>query len=450
MDASRRQFLIHSGGSVATAFIGLRLATAGAAMPKLDFGALLPDPNGVLDLPAGFSYRVISRAGDAMSDGLLVPGMADGMAAFKGQDGNVVLVRNHELDAKRGRKYGTAFGEGNARLGSKLPLTALYDAGGDAPSFGGTTTVVYNPVEQRVEQQYLSLAGTERNCAGGPTPWGSWLSCEENTDRAGGDNGQDHGYVFEVPSAHQGPVDPIPLKAMGRFNHEAAAVDPRSGIVYLTEDKADGLFYRFVPKRPGRLAEGGTLQALMLRDSKSGDTRNWDGKAAGLKPGEQWPVRWLTLGDVESPDDDLRNRGQAAGAAIFARGEGLWWGRGEAYFTCTVGGAKQVGQVFRYRPTRNGDGTLELFIESDDKDAFANADNLTVAPWGDLLVCEDTSRSCRLVGVRPDGTLYRFAAHPYTDSELAGVCFAPDGQTLFLNVQKPGLTLAINGPFPRA
>ncbi len=453
MEISRRRFLVDSAGSIAAAFIGLRAASAAAATPTVvgtDFGALIPDPEGVLDLPAGFSHRVISRAGSEMSDGLLLPGCADGMAAFTAADGRVRLVRNHELDARQGAKRGTAFGEHNTRLGKQLSVGALYDAGGDAPSFGGTTTLVYNPANGRVEQEYLSLAGTERNCSGGPTPWGSWLSCEEATDRAGGDHARDHGYVFEVPAAHKGPVAPVPLKGMGRFNHESAAVDPASGIVYLTEDRADGLFYRFLPRTPGRLAEGGRLEALALRDANRADTRNWSDQVATLKAGAQLPVRWIGLDRVDSPDDDLRQRGHAAGAALFGRGEGLWWGRDEAYFTCTAGGAKQAGQVFRYRPARDGGGRLELFVESTDEDIFANADNLTVAPWGDLLVCEDTSRSCRLIGARPDGSLYRFAAHPYSDSELAGACFAADGRTLFLNIQRAGLTLAISGPFPAA
>lgn len=452
MHISRRHFLVASGGSVAAAFIGLRAVSAQGektAPPDSDFGALISDPNGVLDLPAGFSYQVISRAGSRMGDGLLLPGAADGMAAFAAGRDKVRLVRNHELDAKRARQQGGAFGEDNGLIG-KLPKSAFYDAGGSEPSQGGTTTLVYNLRERRVEQEYLSLIGTERNCAGGATPWGSWLSCEEDTGKAGGRHGQDHGYVFEVPAAHAGLVPPIPLKAMGRFNHEAAAVDPRSGIVYLSEDRPDGLLYRFVPKKSGRLAEGGRLEALVLSDRMAADTRNWNSKAGALMPGVKLPVRWIAIDNVEAPDDDLRQRGHAAGAALFGRGEGLWWGQGELYFTCTVGGAAQAGQVFRYRPARQGGGTLELFVESSDKDVFANADNLTVAPWGDLLVCEDTSRSCRLVGIRPDGSLYRFAANPYNGSELAGVCFSPDGRTLFLNVQTSGLTLAITGPFPMA
>lgn len=451
MQLSRRRVLMAAAGAVGSAFLGLRLHAAQAAGLPLPngVGPLLPDPEGVLDLPAGYRYRVISRTGNRMADGFLVPGMPDGMAAFAAKDGRLRLVRNHELDGDRARRSGSPFGENNALL-ERLPAGTLYDAGGDRPSLGGTTTLVYNPASGVVEREHLSLVGTERNCAGGPTPWGSWLSCEESTAKAGGVRGQDHGYVFEVPAALDTLAAAIPLKAMGRFNHEAAAVDPRSGIVYLSEDRPDGLLYRFVPRTPGRLAEGGQLEALVLGDSRSADTRNWGAKAGTVKPGETLAVRWLALSEVEAPDDDLRQRGHAAGAALFARGEGLWWGQGELYFSCTTGGTQQAGQVFRYRPSRRSGGTLELFVESGDKAIFANADNLTVTPWGDLLVCEDTTRGCALVGIRPDGSLYRLAANPYNGSELAGVCLSPDGRTVFLNIQRSGLTLAITGPFPLA
>lgn len=452
MQLDRRRVLIAAAGAVGSAFLGLRLNTTAADPLPLPngVGPLLPDPEGVLDLPAGYRYRVISRSGERMTDGFLVPGMPDGMAAFPAPDGRLRLVRNHELDGGRARRTGGPFGENNHLLDNSLPAGALYDAGGRRPSLGGTTTLVYNPASGLVEREHLSLVGTERNCAGGATPWGSWLSCEESTANAGGTHGQDHGYVFEVPAALDTLAAALPLKAMGRFNHEAAAVDPRSGIVYLTEDRPDGLLYRFVPRTPGRLIEGGRLEALALGDLQRADTRNWGHQAGTVKPGETLAVRWIALSDVEAPDDDLRRRGHAAGAALFARGEGLWWGQGELYFTCTTGGAQQAGQVFRHRPSRRGGGTLELFVESSDQAVFANADNLTVTPWGDLLVCEDSPRSCALVGIRPDGSLYRLASNPHSRSELAGVCLSPDGRTVFLNIQHRGLTLAITGPFPAA
>lgn len=457
MAISRRQFLVASGGAVAAAFLGWqRLQAAGPANDlAAGFGPLQPDPGGILDLPHGFSCRVIARAGDEMADGLLVPGMADGMAAFADRDGRVRLVCNHELNPERVPLRGGPFGRDHTRLAG-VDRALLYDAGGSEPSCGGTTTLIYDPARGQVERQWLSLAGTDTNCAGGLTPWNSWLSCEESVSRPGPIHAREHGYVFEVPAAADRLVPAVPLKALGRFNHEAAAVDPRSGVVYLSEDRADGLLYRLVPNTPGRLIAGGRLQALALQDWTAADTRNWVSNPQKLEARKAFTARWVDLADVESPDDSLRLRGHRDGAARFARGEGLWWGDGALYLACTSGGALQAGQVFRYTPSpfeggsreAEAPGRLELWVESRDPDTLANCDNLTVAPWGDLLLCEDTQRHCGIVGVTPDGALYAFANNPYNDSELAGACFAPDGRTLFVNQQTAGLTLAITGPFP--
>ena len=462
MDLKRRSVLMAGGGAVAGAFLGLQrlwaaeLPGSTAAMAT-GFGDLRTDPGGILDLPPGFSYRVIARAGSEMSDGLLVPGMADGMAAFANPGGGVRLVCNHELDPDRARLGGGPFGARHARFGAHHRQRA-YDPGGDEPSCGGTTTLIYDPQTGRVARQWLSLTGTERNCAGGPTPWGAWLSCEESLSGIDNLHAREHGYVFEVPASADGLVPALALKSMGRFNHEAAAVDPRTGVVYLSEDRPDSLLYRYLPDQPGRLAAGGRLQALALRDWNAADTRNGTPDAPRMEPGKTFTTRWIDLDDVASADDSLRQRGHASGAALFARGEGLWWGNGTLYFACTSGGARQAGQVFRYVPGADEGGAdeaaapggLDLFVESRDPQQLAHCDNLTVTPWGDLLLCEDTDRHCGLVGVRPDGRLYRFADNPYNASELAGACFAPDGRTLFVNQQASGLTLAIRGPFPPA
>jgi secreted PhoX family phosphatase len=313
----------------------------------------------------------------------------------------------------------------------------LYDP---APGLGGTTTLIYNTRTKHLEQHYLSLAGTIRNCAGGPTPWNSWISCEETTER-------NHGYCFEVP-AGKGLAAPVPLKAMGRFNHEAIAVGP-DGVVYETEDRGDGLIYRFIPNRPQNLQAGGRLQALRIRDRKGVNTNNRSGFETPLNV--KLAVEWVDLEDVESPDDNLRKQGLSLGAATFDRGEGMWTGRDGIYFACTTGGRSSAGQIWRYSPGRNeNEASLELFIEPNDKSLLENADNITVAPWGDLFICEDGPGENRVIGVSPRGETYVFARNAMNDSELTGATFSPDATTLFVNIQNPGLTLAITGPWPRA
>ena len=230
---SRRDFLRH-GALTTAAFLGLqRLGTSAAQGAAPGFGPLQPDPHGVLALPRGFSYRIISSAGQRMDDGLNVPEMADGMAAFPGDNGETLLVRNHENEQRAARPAEGAFGEANELFG-KIDPRALYDGGaGDAgPVLGGTTTLAYDTAARRTLRQHLSLAGTERNCAGGPTPWGSWITCEETAERADGAVfARNHGYCFEVPARGKGLAEPAPLEAMGRFMHEAVAVDPASGTV---------------------------------------------------------------------------------------------------------------------------------------------------------------------------------------------------------------------------
>jgi secreted PhoX family phosphatase len=419
------------------------------------YGPLKADPAGYFDLPEGFSYRVLAKAGEVMDDGFIAPDNFDGMGCFALADGKLALVRNHELSLGSEAKgpAGT-----DVVLEARLAAATPFDRGqGGRVLPGGTTTLVLDPKGEKVLRQHLSLAGTSTNCAGGVTPWGSWLTCEE-TVVAAPRTGTSHGWVFEVPAAATGLVAPVPLKAMGRFRHEAAAVDPRTGIIYQTEDQDDGLFYRFIPKVPGKLAEGGRLQALAFVDGHR-DSRNWNG--ADFAPRTARAVRWIDLADVENPKGDLRLRGHAAGGVRFARGEGIHLGRRprggvEFFFTCTSGGPGRYGQIMRYVPSpvegRPGEakrpGRLELFHESTDPQLMDYADNLTVAPWGHLIVCEDRtgSKINHLRGVTPDGRTYTLA-RLNADTELAGACFSPDGKTLFVNAYAPGRTLAITGPW---
>ncbi|MEN1679905.1 MAG: alkaline phosphatase PhoX [Planctomycetota bacterium] len=458
MNNNRRDFLRQSA-AFATGFAGLRLASlpararASDSRPAAGFGPLIDDPEGLLDLPDGFSYQVIGRTGEEMADGLLLPGLPDGMAAFAGPGGTTLIMRNHELAPNQL----TAFGEKHERL-DRAPADRLYDAGAEVspgvcyPGAGGVSTVVYDTRSKRVVRQFMALAGTTRNCAGGPTPWGSWITCEESIDSPTYIDGkgykcaQSHGYAFDVPAGAEPKLHrAAPLTAMGRFRREAVAIDPASSVVFQTEDMDDGAFYRFVPNQPGKLTEGGKLQALAIDGRPSLDTRNWD--EVTCTPGETMRVRWIDLDDPESPGDDLRYRAFDAGAARFARGEGIWWTGDDAVFACTSGGVAKIGQLWRYTPGGDDEGTLELFIEPNDTNLIHNADNLTAAPWGDLVVCEDRQGDVvRLVGVTPEGTCYTLANNQ-AGTEFAGVCFSPDGSTLFVNLQHEGLTIAVTGPW---
>ncbi|MEM6854844.1 MAG: alkaline phosphatase PhoX [Planctomycetota bacterium] len=485
---SRRRFM-QSAAAVSAGFMGLsRMTSAHAAEASAStagdgfgFGPLVADPQGVIDLPEGFSYRVIARIGQEMDDGLVVPGKADGSAAFAvpgGKPEETILIVNHEVDPRRYRMG--PFGWSLEKLGT-IDKQKIYDFGkGRQPGLGGTTTHVYNTKTGDVSVRYMSLLGTERNCAGGPTPWGSWISCEETVTRAGGAIEKDHGYNFEVPAKVEvGTVDPVPLIDMGRMNHEAVAVDPATGIVYQTEDRQDGAIYRFIPNVRGQLHKGGKLQALMVRDQPSLDTRNWlkeiskeeaeayraMGTHAVIDAKEFSPtqtpahvpmdVTWIDVEDVTSPGDDLRHQVFANGGAKFARGEGMWWGRQSVFFACTTGGINRKGQLWRYVPSRiegqpdedRFPGRLELFLEPNNHDLVENCDNVTISPWGDLVLCEDAKTKNDLVGVTPKGEVYKLARNVLSHSEFAGSCFSPDGTTLFTNIQQDGITLAITGPW---
>jgi len=457
---SRRDFL-RNASIVTAGFAGLKhitgCATTGEEAAELP---LKSDPKKIFDLPEGFTYQAFSRQGDRMDDGLFVPGKHDGMAAFAGPDGTTILVRNHELEP--GDKEVGPFGKKNELL-EYADQRRFYDYGrAEKPCLGGTSTLIYNTQEQRLERHFLSLAGTSRNCAGGATPWGSWITCEETVDDPDGQLEKEHGYNFEVPAKATEMIEAAPLIEMGRFRHEAIAVDPKSGVVYETEDRPNGLFFRYLPNEKGRMIAGGRLQALRIKGEKATDTRNWYGTRR-IQVGQSLDVEWVDVSDFDPREDELRVYGYFVhGCARFARGEGAWYGREAIYFACTTGGEARKGQIWRYFPSKhegtndenNAPGRLELFVEPNDNTIVENADNLTFAPWGDLFVCEDqegkTSPGQYLLGVTPSGHVYKFGKNALNDAELAGVCFSPDGSTLFLNIYTPGITLAITGPWEKA
>ncbi len=436
---NRRRFLAGTGtiGAAAAlhALMGNTTALAGGPGVGNNRGVRAPDnggygplrpapPHGELLLPEGFSYVAFGQTGSPLSDGGTTPGRHDGMAAFAAADGALRLVRNHE------RSGGPAFANPHY----------------DPAAAGGTTTVVFDREAMRPVRSFSSLAGTIRNCAGGPTPWGTWLSCEETF--TGLDSDRPHGYVFEVPADADGPVDPVPYRAMGRFTHEAVAVDPDTGIIYQTEDRGSSGLYRFIPDVPGKPGAGGRLQMLAVAGRPGHDTRQ------GQRAGTPLPVEWV---DIPDPDPDsgdslaVFRQGRQRGGAVFARLEGAWYGDGSIFVNATSGGDAGLGQVWRYRPTGEAGGQLILVYESTDPDLLQSPDNLCVSPTsGGLVLCEDGSGPDMLRGLTPRGEIFDLAAlNSGNTSELAGATFSPDGQVLFFNVQTPGVTYAVTGPWSR-
>ncbi len=453
-----------SGGlALASTAFGHRLAAAGemrdiSLLRAEGFGALTPTASQntgevLISLPEGFKYNVLGRVREIMSDGRPTPAAHDGQWTFRvGRE--MRMVRNHEVANGSNPRE-------NAGIGGRNHY--------DESAGGGTTTLVIDPKTNTVVRDFVSLSGTLINCAGGPTPWGSWITCEETTlgqtvrvrasdgRRTGGFN-KPHGYCFEVPAAANAEITPVPLKAMGRFVHEAVSVDRKTGIVYETEDFNPSGFYRFIPKKNKRLAEGGVLQMLAVRDKPQFDTRT------GLTTGQTFPAEWVTIEnpDPESADLDpiaVFKQGQATGGAAFSRLEGCDIDRnGRVYFTSTSGGDKKAGQIWRYEPTGRDKGTLTLLFESTDSSLLHMPDNICLMPKSGLLfICEDSDyvgqQSLNHVRIlTPNGRLADFAQNVSKDfprSEFAGSVFSPDGKTLFVNLQAAGVTLAIWGDWSK-
>jgi secreted PhoX family phosphatase len=448
-----------------------------------------------LHLPEGFKYRSFhdTEFPVTLGDGTSLPGRHDGMGAFRGPNGNILLVRNHEITNQAAV---TAFGPGTP-----------YDGHAGA----GCTTIEVDKYGEVVDS-WTSLNGTMFNCSGGVMPWGSWITCEETINgpdvgpdfqgRTNTDLEQKHGYIFEVPAKPDGQSNRQPITRAGRFAHEAVSFDPRAGILYLTEDNFEfpSGFYRYIPKRhpmkTGYLDNEGRLQMLAVKGHPNAHLEARQPRRATYR------VEWV---DIDDPDPTMPagttndqalvkvgDQGRAQGAALFSRLEGQVYEDGVVYFTSTQGGAdaeqdwgapddelppnddnlsgfgKGNGQVWAYHTRWQ---TLQVIFQAPVDDAEANLrfdfpDNITTSKDGTLVVCEDSTIDNYIRGLSRHGHLWDIALNRLTSQiavvpgtqdplprfgdEFAGSTFSPDGHTLFVNIQASrGMTFAIWGPWKR-
>jgi uncharacterized protein len=462
VELTRRKFVAGSaavGGGLALGGPMSALARSTArgrrARRVVGYGPLQPTPEEdsgqiFLDLPRGFRYRIISREGRTMDDGHPTPGIFDGTGCYPGPRGTCVLIRNHENRSRANE------------IRVEVPAGMRYD--NDPNVRGGNTKLVVDR-SRRVVEEFGVLGGTHTNCAGGVTPWDTWITCEEifNYGSVEGNTvpgtGVPHGFAFEVPADTDGPVDAVPIRQAGRFSHEAVAW--LDGVLYETEDRDDAAFYRFIPRRRprefGDLASfGGTLEALRVRGRP-----NFDADSAN--PGDSFDVEWVRIDEpnpsVETGGQSTRSQAQAKGAAIFTRTEGIWSGRDELYFDCTTGGNAGAGQLWKYTPRGRDRGELELIFESPSAAVLDAPDNLVIVPHnGDVWLQEDGGGEQFVRGVTRRGEIYNFARTALNNTEFCGGDFSPDGRTFFVSQQGDrvaggapdnlaALTYAIWGPF---
>jgi uncharacterized protein len=466
VDVTRRRFVQGSaavGGGLAIggplSALAARTAEGKGRPHTVGYGELQPTPEeetGIeyLALPPGFRYRIISRSGDPMTDGKATPGIFDGTAAYPGPNGTTILIRNHENRSRPGE------------IIVDVPAGKRYDH--DINVRGGNTKLVVGS-NRKVIESFAVLGGTHTNCAGGLTPWNTWITCEEIFNYGSTENnvtpgtGVPHGYAFEVPADARKPVEPVPIGDAGRFAHEAVAW--LNGVLYETEDRGDAALYRFVPDRRPRehgdlAAFGGTLQALVVKGRA-----NFDANTAN--PGESYAIEWVTIEEPDPLTDTVRVEAQSKGAAIFDRTEGIWATDKRVYFDCTTGGEAQLGQVWELTPAGQNGGSLKLIYESTTVDDLANPDNLVIVPQtGHVFVQEDSDGEQFVRGVTKQGEIYDFAQTLVNETEFCGGTFSPRNGTFFVNQQgdrlaegetptsqpdsTKALTYAIWGPFDRA
>ncbi len=422
------------------------------------YGPLVADPAGRLALPRGFRYSIVTHAGvTRLESGEFTPRNHDGTGTFRSRRGGTVLVNNHEI---------------REPFGTTLPVPHLDGLTYDPGAAGGCTVVEVDRDGGRVNE-YVGLAGTSTNCAGGVTPWGTWLTCEETEQLAVAPFQTDHGYVFEVdPSDSRANRDPQPIRALGRYAHEAVAVDPRRGDIYLTEDASTptGLLYRWAPPRGYRPGKGalrrlgptdGVLAAMKAFDRAG---RHVADLSLATAPGTVYRIEWVPVPDRDARTTSTRKQFAETAITRSKKLEGAWWDGDGAYIVSSFSreadnpGVAKVhdGQIWFYDPKRSTLTLKLLFGKNPNPDvdgAFDGPDNITVSPYGGVILAEDGEGIQHLVGATASGATFPVARNDFQDAtknvEFTGPVYSPDGRTLFANIQEPGYMFAITGPWRR-
>lgn len=345
-----------------------------------------------LALPEGFSARLIAKGGAPLAGTTYdFPIFPDGAATYPLSNGGWILAVNSESPSP--------------------PMTPIGPIGGGAQNGGGASGIRFGP-DGTVVDGYRILSGTNTNCAGGKTPWGTWMSCEET----------DTGLVWECDPAGEKPG--VARPAMGAFSHEAVCVDPEGKRLYLTEDVGDGGFYRFTPTNYPDCSSG-VLDIAFV-------------DANGV-------VHWNRVPDPAAKTTPTRKQ---TGMTQFRRGEGIWFDSGIAYVATT-----SDNKIHAYDPLTE---TIEVVYDQKVGDGPLNGvDNVTAAPSGDIYVCEDNGTNQIDMGIlTPEGEVARFltaSGSLHEQSELTGVCFDPSGKRMYFGAQRslggPGALFEVSGPF---
>jgi len=458
---SRRSLLGRSATGLGIALTGsvsgLFGTAAGPAGAKgrgkpgaVGYGPLVEDPKRLLSLPEGFAYTVVAQSGvTRLESGERTPSDPDGTASFVRRGGNgSVLICNHEVSG-----------------GEPYPVPRVPGFVYDEKAGGGTTTIEVDRRGNRV-REYVSLAGTLNNCAGGRTPWRTWLSCEESEKPIPG--GKPHGYVFEVdPYDQSANRNPKPIKALGRYSHEAVVVEPEGARLYLTEDAGNpnGLVYRFtapdsaLPLGPGSLRalpdDAGRLEAMKAFTRGGAHVPDL---SVATAPGTTYRVEWVDVPDRDAKTVSTRKQFANDQVTRSRKLEGMWWGDGGAYFVASFArtkdgsAAQHDGQVWFIDPHAD---TIELklhfaYTPSDQDSDPDGPDNITVSAYGGVIMAEDGDGVNHLVGSTDSGEVFFFARNDDPESaEFTGPNFSQDKKTLFANIQSPGYVFAITGPFTK-